>query len=171
MRSVLLADRGGFGRVRPVSRLYVWGPVLVAVAVIAVESTRTFSAENTSGWLRPVFEAVLGRISDPHWAQMHHLMRKSGHFGGFGAVCVTFVRAWLLRAMTRAAVSVSRWRWGASLRAVASTALIASMDEFHQTFLPNRTGKVSDVVLDTCGAVVACGVLWLLCWRRDDETS
>ncbi len=167
MRSVLLPYRGGWDRARSVSWLYVWWPVLVAVSIIGIESTRTFSAENTSGWLRPLMEALLGRLSDPGWAQVHHLLRKSGHFCGFGGVCVTFARAWLWRDLGRAADSVARWRWGAVLKAIASTAMVASADELHQTFLPNRTGKLSDVMLDTCGGIVACAVLWGLSWRRD----
>ena len=38
--------------------------------------------------------------------------------------------------------------------ALLGTALVASSDEFHQSFLPNRTGVPSDVLLDCCGAVV-----------------
>ncbi len=37
--------------------------------------------------------------------------------------------------------------------ALLGTALIASADEFHQTFLPNRTGMASDVLLDCCGVI------------------
>jgi VanZ family protein len=33
-------------------------------------------------------------------------------------------------------------------------ALMASADEYHQTFLPNRTGSPWDVLLDCCGAIV-----------------
>ncbi|HME57978.1 MAG TPA: VanZ family protein, partial [Terracidiphilus sp.] len=36
-----------------------------------------------------------------------------------------------------------------------------SADEFHQRFLPNRTGQFSDVLLDCCGAAVLCFVLFL----------
>jgi VanZ family protein len=38
--------------------------------------------------------------------------------------------------------------------ALLGTALVASADEFHQSFLPNRTGVPSDVLLDCCGAIV-----------------
>ena len=38
--------------------------------------------------------------------------------------------------------------------ALLGTAIIASGDEFHQTFLPNRTGTPWDVLLDCCGALV-----------------
>ena len=38
--------------------------------------------------------------------------------------------------------------------ALLGTAIVASADEFHQSFLPNRTGVPSDVLLDCCGAIV-----------------
>ena len=54
--------------------------------------------------------------------------------------------------------------------AILATFLVASADEFHQSFLPNRTGQFSDVLLDTCGAVALCLVLFLAMqaveWRR-----
>ncbi len=44
--------------------------------------------------------------------------------------------------------------------------LFAALDEFHQLFVPGRTGLVSDVLLDSIGA--ACGIFaayLLLCLR------
>ncbi len=37
--------------------------------------------------------------------------------------------------------------------AFLGTAMTASADEFHQTFLPNRTGSPWDVLLDCSGAL------------------
>ena len=39
--------------------------------------------------------------------------------------------------------------------AITIAFLIASADELHQCFLPNRTGCFSDVLLDTAGAATA----------------
>lgn len=38
--------------------------------------------------------------------------------------------------------------------ALLGTAMVAGADEFHQSFLSNRTGVSSDVLLDCCGAIV-----------------
>ena len=38
---------------------------------------------------------------------------------------------------------------------------MASADEYHQTFLPNRTGSPWDVLLDCCGAVALGLALFL----------
>jgi VanZ family protein len=46
----------------------------------------------------------------------------------------------------------SRFLQDAAL-ALLGTATIASLDEWHQTFLPNRTGSPWDVLLDCCGAL------------------
>src|SRR5260370_12307739 len=72
--------------------LSVWAPVAVAIAVICVESTATFSAQNTSSWLRPITERILGMMSDSGWESFHHLLRKTGHFMGYGPVGSTFLR-------------------------------------------------------------------------------
>jgi VanZ family protein len=37
--------------------------------------------------------------------------------------------------------------------ALLGTALIASADEYHQSYLPNRTSSPWDVLLDCCGAI------------------
>jgi VanZ family protein len=38
---------------------------------------------------------------------------------------------------------------------VLGTAVVASLDEWHQSFNPLRTGTPKDVVLDTCAAIAA----------------
>ena len=140
--------------------LYVWLPAILACCVIATESTPTFSAGHTNSWLRPIFERILGPISDNVWWWAHHLFRKTGHFLGYGAlVGLSFLRAWLYTLARRLR---PRWRLHALALAVVSTFLVAGADEWHQTFLPSRQGLFSDVLLDTCGAILVCGLATLL---------
>ena len=56
------------------------------------------------------------------------------------------------------------WRVESTILAIFSTAIVASCDEFHQTFLPGRTGSPVDVLLDTAGASALCLLVWLICW-------
>ena len=44
---------------------------------------------------------------------------------------------------------------------LTGTALVASCDEWHQTFLPNRTGSPWDVLLDCCGALVMLLIVYI----------
>ena len=149
-----------------VGQVTVWFPVVLAAAVIALESTETMGGNHTSGFLRPIFEALFGHFQDPNWDVLHHLIRKTGHFVGYGLVCLSFLRAWLLTFARRAELSAWAWRLQSCVAAILSTAAIASLDEWHQTYLPNRTGLASDVLLDTCGATVLCLLIWLIFWRR-----
>jgi VanZ family protein len=64
-------------------------------------------------------------------------------------------------------------RWCLQWAAVAflSTALVASFDEWHQSFLPSRTGTFRDVVLDSSAAVVAQIVLFITLKARSRTTA
>jgi VanZ family protein len=84
--------------------------------------------------------------ADARWEILHHLIRKSGHFLGYGAIGLLWLRAWWMT------LPRSRFLHDAFL-ALLGTALVASADEWHQTFLPNRTGSPWDVLLDCCGAI------------------
>jgi VanZ family protein len=149
----------------------VWGPVAVAIAIICVESTNALSSKNTSSWLRPVIEHWFGSIRDAAWDSFHHFLRKTGHFVGYGTVGFTFLRAWLHTLDRRGPTGLLAWRVESSILAIFSTAIVASCDEFHQTFLPDRTGTPVDVLLDTTGACALCLLVWLICWSRRTQVE
>ena len=50
------------------------------------------------------------------------------------------------------------------------TALVACLDEWHQTFLPSRTGTLHDVLLDSTAALVAQIILFLILRKQNPET-
>jgi VanZ family protein len=125
-----------------------WLPVVIGMGVIALESTPTFGSDHTSSPLRWLYQALFGQVSDARWDPIHHFIRKSGHFVGYGTLGLLWLRAWW---RTLAALRALAF-WRCALLALAGTALVASCDEWHQTFLPNRTGSPWDVLLDCCGA-------------------
>jgi VanZ family protein len=144
--------------------LLVWTPTAIGVAIIVVESQPEFSAANTSAWLRPLWERWFGKISTREWNEFHHILRKTGHFCFYGLLCVLFVRGWLLTWARNPRIRTLAWRWRSWLCGVGSTLVVASGDEFHQTFLPSRTGLFSDVVIDTCGGIVISGAVAGVSW-------
>ena len=131
-----------------------WIPALIGIAVIMVESTAMMGASNTSRWLLPIWEKLFGPVSPERWAVIHHYIRKSGHFVGYGSVSLGFFEGWRVSLETRFADWRMRFR-NAALLAVVSTLLLASWDEWHQSFIPGRTSSAWDVCLDCCGAVIA----------------
>jgi VanZ family protein len=162
----------GFSRSSRLSCAMDWLPAALSVAVIVAESTATMSAENTSRWLYPLWARLFGPISTAHWAEVHHLIRKTGHFVGYGGVSVAFLYGWLRTLHRRRGSYRPIWLRAAFL-AVSCTLLIAILDEYHQSFLPSRTSSPIDVCIDLCGAIAAQLLLltWSRSWRRQDSLS
>lgn len=148
-----------------------WIPALIGMAVIFGESTVTMSASNTSRWLYPIWVHLFGPVSPARWEVIHHYIRKTGHFVGYGSLSLTFYYGWTFTLRQRVANWSARFRQSALL-ALLCTLLLASWDEWHQSFLPGRTSSPRDVLLDCCGALVAhlllLGILWVA--RRKPPT-
>jgi len=123
-----------------------WLPVAIGIGVIMMESTEWLGSDHTSGPLRWLFESIFGPVADARWELLHHFIRKSGHFLGYGLIGLAWLRAWWMT------LPHSRFLHDAFL-ALMGTALVASCDEWHQSFLPNRTSSPWDVLLDCCGAI------------------
>lgn len=131
-----------------------WIPAVIGIGVILVESTATMSAENTSRWLLPVWVKLFGPITAARWEIVHHYIRKTGHFVGYGTVSLGFFDAWRVTLEGHWSEWRPRFRNAAGL-ALLSTLLLASWDEWHQSFIPGRTSTPKDVALDFCGALLA----------------
>jgi VanZ family protein len=130
------------------SRFWIsaWLPVVLGIVVIVIESTEFMGADHTSKPLRILYEALFGPVTDGRWAVVHHYLRKCGHFVGYGLIGLAWLRAWWLT------LPHSRFLPDAGL-AMLGTGVMASLDEYHQSFLPNRTSSPWDVLLDCCGAL------------------
>jgi VanZ family protein len=130
--------------------------------LIAIESTDMLSAEHTSRFLYPLLHYLMG-MDLARFAVVHHYIRKVGHFVGYFTLSFFLFRAW------RATLHLP-WapRWALRWAAIAFTmsALVASLDEWHQSFIPSRTGVFSDVVLDSCAALTAQVLIFVfLNWK------
>jgi VanZ family protein len=147
------------GSARFQAQLRTWLPVLACMMVFAVESTSYLGADRTDAPLRRVAEALFGYDIGVHWNLIHHLIRKSGHFVGYGMLSLVCFRGFWLRFQSAASPMLRQLR--AHGLAILATFLVAGADEFHQSFLPNRFGSFSDVLLDTYGAVALCFALFL----------
>lgn len=138
-------------------RIADWLPVVLWLGVLAIESTDFGSSQHTGGLLRWVLSHIFGPMSEARFEQYHHVLRKAGHFLGYGVLCLLLFRA------LRDSVTGTVRRWTGL--AIGLTFLVASLDEIHQKFIPSRGGHFKDVLLDTAGA--AClQVLVLLVLRR-----
>ena len=57
-----------------------------------------------------------------------------------------------------------RGRKGQAALAASLCAVLAGLDEYHQTFIPGRSGEVRDVCVDLTGAAIALLLVVLLLW-------
>jgi VanZ family protein len=140
--------------------IYIWLPVAIGIAIIVIESTEMFGSNHTSGPLRRIVEFFIGHMANARWELVHHYIRKTGHFFGYGFIGLAWLRAWWFT------LPRTRFLQDAVL-ALLGTALVASCDEWHQSFLPNRTASAWDVLLDCTGAIVLQSLIYIFmrCFR------
>ena len=88
----------------------------------------------------------------------HGLLRKTGHVVGYFTLSVLLFRSW------RATFPRISTRWCLQWATVAllNTSLVAMFDEWHQSFLPSRTGTFRDVMLDSSAGLLAQIVLFAI---------
>ena len=143
-----------------------WLPSAVWLAVIVLESTNLGSAEHTGRILYPIFH-FLFNMNVERFAALHILLRKTGHFVGYFTLSVLLFRSW--RA-TFPRLS-TRWCLQWATLALLSTVLVAMLDEWHQTFLPSRTGTIRDVILDSTAALIAQIALFAILRMQSSGTD
>ena len=143
-------------------QLRAWIAAGLWLAVIATESTNLGSSDNTSRILYPVLHFVIG-LDPSRFDVWHFYIRKSGHFVGY------FILSWLLFRAWKVTLPLAGRGWSIQWARIAwlMTAFVASLDEWHQTYLPSRTGALHDVVLDSLAALVAQAVIFLWFYRKD----
>jgi VanZ family protein len=127
--------------------LKLWWPVLVWGALISTFSTGAFTPEHTSRVIVPVLHWLFPHMQMETLELIHHAIRKCAHFAEY------FILSLLILRGIRAGRKETRLAW--ALLAILVVAAYASLDEFHQSFVPGRTPAVGDVLIDTSGGVAA----------------
>lgn len=128
-----------------------WLPALIWLGLIAIESGNGLSAGNTTRILYPLFHFLTG-VDPVRFEEWHYYLRKLGHFVGYFVLSVLLFRAW--RA-TLPLPRLSNWSGHWARIAWFMSTLVACLDEWHQTFLATRGGKLEDVLLDAGAALAA----------------
>ena len=135
-----------------------WWPAMVWIGLISIESSDAFSSQNTGSMLYALLTRLFGQINPHEFEVFHHYLRKTGHVVGYGMLALLLLRGW------RMTIGPARaWLNKMLLLSWVGTAFVASMDEWHQTFIPSRTGTVHDVILDSIAgfAFLLAAYLWL----------
>jgi VanZ family protein len=154
---VLMAEEAKDVRTKWRGRAWRYAPLVVWMALIFLFSTGGLSASNTSLIIRPLLLWLFPDISEERLALAHFMVRKTAHFTEYAILALLAARAF-----TGSSQKPLRRRWfAASLLLVVVYAL---SDEYHQTFVPSRTGSIYDSFIDISGGLTA--LLFFTLWRK-----
>lgn len=135
-------------------RVAAWAPAVVWALVIFFMSTEEMSAARTRSWIEPIVRFFLPSLSEASFDLVHAVVRKLAHVAEYFALALLVDRGWRQGSM----LSPAR----APLAAFAVAALYSLSDEWHQTFVAQRTASLLDCGWDSLGAALAAR---LASWR------
>ena len=84
------------------------------------------------------------------------LVRKAAHMSEYAVLAI-------LLGLTIREYKKEPWL----LLALAATAAYATTDEFHQLFVPGRSGQLKDVLIDTAGGAIGLALLALILYLKN----
>ncbi len=125
-----------------------------------------FSSKNTGDWLYSLASRFVGNINLAEFLVFHFYLRKAGHVFGYGMLALLWLRGWRATFAPVRSYSAKRQLVSSSVLAWMGTMFVASMDEWHQSFIPSRTGTAQDVILDSIAGLVFLLVAYFWVRRR-----
>jgi len=141
-----------------------WLPAIVWACVISSLSTDSFSSQHTSAYILPALRWIFPHAAPETLELMHAVIRKTAHLTEYFILGIFLMVG--LRGQNR------EWKLKWAIWAIVIAAGYASLDEFHQSFVPSRTASPWDALLDTAGASIAQLFLWLWhVWRTSGRDS
>lgn len=143
--------------------LNYWLPVWLWMALIYSASCDSHSYEHSSGLVEPLLRWLFPHLPETYISGIHELLRKCAHLTEYAVLALLLWRAMHSPAKS----SPTAWNWQKTRLTLLLVMLYAATDEFHQTFVPTRTGLVSDVFIDTTGGAAGLFMLWMIGRRRN----
>jgi len=141
------------------NRLCRYVPLVGWIGFIFFASTGAMSASNTSRIIAPLFKWLFPRITEAQLLFVHFTVRKSAHFAEYAVLAVLAARAFIPSTHGHS----RRGRRGWFTAALSLVAVVALLDEYHQSFLAARTGTIWDSLIDISGGATALVAFSL--WR------
>jgi VanZ family protein len=126
---------------------------------ISFASSGNFSAGNTSRIVGPLVLWLFPNTSPETLLGIHMVTRKLAHFVEYALL--GFLAARAFRGSPRPGLQ-SRW----FLASVVLVVVYALLDEYHQSFVPSRTGTVYDSLIDIAGGLTALVIVRSRGWWR-----
>ena len=140
-------------------RIIRYAPLVFWIGLIFYLSSDQGSMTETSRFIGPLLHFLFPNAPEESIQLYHGWIRKAAHISEYAILAFLAVRA-LARS------SVMSLRTLKYIVPLVLVALIASIDEFNQSFQATRTGSFRDVLVDIIGGVTMVALLWLIKWPR-----
>jgi VanZ family protein len=140
------------------TRLSYWIPAILVAMMISGFSTRYFSDDHTSRVIVPVLHWLFPSATPRMLHFMHMGIRKMAHVAEFSLFSAALFHG------LRAGHNGWRFRWAVASLVITPT--YASLDEWHQSFVPLRHAAPRDLAIDTLGALLAQALVWWYATRK-----
>jgi VanZ family protein len=134
-------------------------PLILWMAFISFASTGNLSAGNTSRIIGPLVLWLFPNTTPETMLAIHGVTRKIAHLAEYALLGLLAARAF--RGSPREGL---RERW--FLVSLVLIVVYALVDEYHQSFVPSRTGSIYDSLIDMTGGLAA-----LIALRRRERSS
>jgi VanZ family protein len=148
-------------------------PLAAWLAVIALASTDVGKQANSDPLLlrliHLLFPGSRGGPSTNDFDALSWALRKTAHLVEYAVLALLATRA--LRGLfpnyAGTALRRGHWKtfWKAAVLVLPFGAVVAAVDEFHQSFVASRTASPWDALIDVLGLVLGLTIAWLI-WRR-----
>lgn len=138
------------------TKIISWIPVVIWMVLIFYLSHQPASGSNelSSGVMNVFLKTMTSIIpNDINLGIFHHLIRKSAHFFAY------FILGFLIFHALKNHLDT---QWKRATIAFGMSVLYAASDEFHQLFIPGRSGQIGDVFIDSAGSVTGIAVYIVL---------
>lgn len=110
--------------------------------------------DETSRFIRPLLEFVFPAADEASLRLYHVYLRKFTHFAEYAVLAVLAVRA--------LSDSSTRFKNYPKVAAFFLVLVVASIDEFNQSFWTSRSGSIYDVILDGLGGLAALSFFYVV---------
>lgn len=125
----------------------IWYPsVLMMILIFIMSSFAAADSDQQSGLIVNALTTAFPDLKNVEF--LVTIIRKTAHFLEYALFGFLTARSFKLS-------NKSTWF------AVPFCALYAATDEFHQTFIPGRSGELTDILLDTAGATFGITIYYL----------
>jgi VanZ family protein len=133
-----------------------YAPLFLWIAVIFLASTTQGSMSKTSYLVRPLLEFLFPDAPEETLIVYHGYIRKLAHLVEYAILAF-----WSSRAFQSSSAKLLQNFW--FIASLFLVILVASIDEYNQSFDIQRTGSIYDILIDVSGGLLM--VIVLTMWR------